>query len=338
MLNGVQGKSQSPISAIVGPGRSGTTWLGAIVDSSPEVIYRFEPFRRLAARAPEFRRLFDRLKRKEVGEGDLADVYSMLLPASPHTNKPPFFPDKSYALRMAGRRQLWPLARTMGPFERLYEALYSPPSGPPIVFKEVTFVRPLQNLMERTSVPLVYLIRHPCATVMSDVSGQVNGKMPSQRQLSLGEILAEHAPQMAAQFEHIVRGNDVIARTALLWRFEIESCVPPVEKSVKGMVLTYEQLADDPEAQVARVFAHLGLSVSSQTTLFIQGLLQLNTEHRRGPKRTGFADRYFSIYRNPRSEKDAWKAKISREDRRKIETIMEDSQVVANCARLGGWN
>ncbi|MDJ0687655.1 MAG: hypothetical protein QNJ41_04015 [Xenococcaceae cyanobacterium MO_188.B32] len=33
--------------ALFGLGRSGTTWLGAIVASHPEILYRFEPFHRL---------------------------------------------------------------------------------------------------------------------------------------------------------------------------------------------------------------------------------------------------------------------------------------------------
>jgi hypothetical protein len=35
------------IMGIFGTGRSGSSWLGSIIDSHPQVAYRFEPFHRL---------------------------------------------------------------------------------------------------------------------------------------------------------------------------------------------------------------------------------------------------------------------------------------------------
>src|SRR5688572_5625707 len=97
-----------PLGAIIGPARSGTTWAGALVDSSPVVIYRFEPFHRLAKRDAGVSEWFRRLKEQTVRESDLPAIYQALYPAHPLTNKAPFFNDKSYPVRSMGKRQMWP--------------------------------------------------------------------------------------------------------------------------------------------------------------------------------------------------------------------------------------
>ncbi len=323
--------------ALIGPGRSGTTWAGALLDSCPAVIYRFEPFHRMARTDVTFRDWFDRLKQGNVTESDLPRIYALLRKAHPLTNKPPYFPDKRYRQVSAFRERLWLAARGLRLAAKVYESVYTPPPGPPLVFKEVTFVKPLRTLVEKASMPIVYLVRHPCATVMSDVTGQRNGKMPQERQRRLGELLRQDAPELADRFADVVAGTDIVQRTALLWRYEIESCVPLVQQSATGMLLTNEQLADDAYTYSKALLHHFGLEYSDQTETFIDSLYGIQVDGSRGPARTGWGDKYFSVFRNPREEKDSWKAKISAEDSGKIEAIVADSTAVQVCARLGSW-
>ena len=328
----------NPLKAIVGPGRSGTTWAGTLVDSSPEVIYRFEPFHRMMAVDQKFRQWFDKLKRQQVGERDIQSIYLLLCRAHPFINKPPFFSEKLYRQSTFGRRQMWPIAKVVPLARKIYREAYSTQPGPPLAFKEVTFVKPLQNLLERTSIPVVYLVRHPCATVLSDVTGQMQGKMPSSRQRQLRDVLLEHTPELAERFESVIAGTDLVQRTALLWRCEIETCVQMVRHSTNGMVLTYEQLAEDAYTHAKELFAHFGLRFSEQSERYIDFLYGLKGDGQHAPRRTGWGHSYFSVYRNPREEKDAWKARISADDRRKVEAIVEDSPVVQFCAVLGHWS
>lgn len=307
------------------------------MDSSPEVIYRFEPFHRMAAVEPEFRHWFDKLRNQLVVDEDIPRIYSLLCAAHPLMNKPPFFTDKAYRQATFGRKQIWPLARRLRLAQWIYRSAYSPQPGPPLVFKEVTFIKPIRNLLERTSVPVVYLVRHPCATVDSDVKGQTQGKMPSSRQRGLREILLEHAPALAERFADVVAGSDIVRRTALLWRCEIETCVSIVRQSSNGMVLTYEQLADDAHTHARQLFAHFGLRYGEQTEQFVDYLYSLNSAERKIPRRTGWGDKYFSVYRNPREQKDAWKSTMSAADRKKVEAMVEDSPAVAFCSALGHW-
>lgn len=327
----------STLGAIVGPARSGSTWAGTLVDSCPDVIYRFEPFRRLSTAQPKFRRWFDELKLERFESKELPDLYSRLRRAHPFTSKPPFFPKKSYRQPAFGRQALWPAARIVPPLSWLYERAYSAPPGPPIVFKEVTFIRPLKNFLERTPMRVAYLVRHPCATVLSEINGQQQGMMPGGRQVHLGEILARYNPGLAQEFEDVVAGTDIVKRVALLWRFEVEACVPLVSGSPNGLLVTYERLATDTASESRRLLSHFGLAYSDQTQRYIDYLHGLSSNAESPARRTGWGKKYFSVYRNPGEQHDAWKKRISTEDRRKIDAVLKSSRIFEQCAALGGW-
>ncbi len=323
------------IGAIVGPARSGTTWAGTLIDSCPDVIYRFEPFHRLSRVQPRARDYLRRLKNQEITSADEAGMYALLRKAHPLTDKAPFFDNKSYRTRSFGKRQLWPLARALPGMQHVYAAAYTPPAGPPLVFKEVSFMAPLRNLLERTAIPIVYLVRHPCATVLSSLSGPGGLEMPP-RAHQLPGILEANKPALAEQFQDVIRESDPVDRTALLWRFEVETCVELARRSPRGLVLTYEQLADDTTAVARRIFGHLGIEFTSSTEAFIGDLLKVS-DGSGNVRRTGWGKRYFSIYRNPRDQKDSWRKRISPEDASKIERIVQGAPGIEFCAGIGKW-
>jgi len=278
-----------------------------------------------------------KLKNQEVRDGDVPAIYSLLRPAHPLTNKAPFFSDKDYPLRTFGRRQLWPVARLLKPARALYTAAYSPKSGPPLVFKEVTFVKQLQNLTERTSVPVVYIVRHPCATVLSSLNAPTQGAIATKH-LRLSEALRKNAPDLIERFRHDVEGPDAVSRHALFWLYEVETCVRLVRRSANGLVMTYEQLAEDAYGQARLLFGHLGLQYGVSTERFVDALYGLGSAEGRGePRKTGWGDNYYSVYRNPRDQKDAWKKKMRVEDQMKVDAIVRGGEAIEYCASLGRW-
>jgi hypothetical protein len=209
--------------------------------------------------------------------------------------------------------------------------------GPPIVFKEVTFVRQLRNLIERTCVPVVYLVRHPCATVLSSLSAPQQGAI-SMKHLKLSEVLRRNAPGLMERFPHVVEGSDSVSRHALFWLYEVETCVTLIQGSANGMVMTYEQLAEDAYVQAKILFGHLGLQYGEPTKRFIDALYGLGAaEGQGGPRRTGWGDSYYSVYRNPRDQKDSWKKKMRVEDQMKVQSIVQGSAAIEFCASLGRW-
>ncbi|NER78827.1 MAG: sulfotransferase [Leptolyngbya sp. SIO1D8] len=333
-------KPMDCVKAIVGPARSGTTWIGTIMDSHPNVVYRFEPFHRLRHHNPAVQRIGKALRTQAITDEDISEMYATFIKAHPLTNKPPFFHKKSYPIISLAKKELWPLSRLFPGVSKVYQALYSPKGLLPLVFKEVTFAKQMKTLLKRTSIPLVYIVRHPCATVISDIKGQNQGKMPTGRQANLKALLENHDPILLERYGSNLRKLTSIEKTALLWRIEVESCVRAVQSSNKGIVITYEQFAEDAYTQSERVFTHFGMNIADETVQFLDSLYDAKKDSVKNSIRSeGYrGNKYFTIYRNPKSQKNAWKAKISANDRRTIEAIVKDSKVFDFCASLGSWD
>ena len=103
--------SSYSLGAIFGAGRSGTTWLGSVVSSHPDVAYRFEPFHRLENRNNHLKEVRQKIESNSVSSQDLFLLYQALLPAAPEMEKQPFF-SKTFERRFSkGEQLLWPLAR-----------------------------------------------------------------------------------------------------------------------------------------------------------------------------------------------------------------------------------
>ena len=203
-----------------GTGRSGSTWLGAIVDSHPDVAFRFEPFARLQ-HIPAVRKAMATLLSETFDSNHLPCVYDALKRAHPSVEKPPFF--RKTHVATLGQRPLWPAANKLRPAGRLFEAMYTPRGRPTLIFKEVNREPVLRALLTRTRVPVVYLVRHPCAVVRSMLEGQRRGLMSAGRQQALRAIVAGHDPELAAAWgERLDRATPLEAE-ALLWRRDVET-------------------------------------------------------------------------------------------------------------------
>ena len=328
------------VKAIIGPARSGTTWLGTIMDSHPDVVYRFEPFHRLCTGDLTFKHLWKGLKTHTLSDQDISTLYTALLKAHPLTHKPPFFNHKSYPLFSMGKGKFWPIARLMPAFAPLYRALYSPRSLPPVIFKEVTFVEQTKTILNRTPIPVVYVVRHPCATVLSEIKGQKAGKMPSGRLNNLKGLLEKHDPALQERYAPRLDQLTFVQKIALLWRIEVERCVRAVRASERGLVMTYEQITEDAYHYADKIFNHFGMTLADETVEFLDRLYSIQpnaVQKQPSNAKRGWGGQYFTVHRNPKTQKDAWKAKISAEDRQHIESIVAESDAFNFCAALGKW-
>ena len=153
-------------------GRSGSTWLGCLLDSHPDVTYRFEPHAQVAGLFKDAKYANALLASDRLSDSDLVSIRRGLLHSNPFIDKPPFFHKRSGALRLPGLRQALCVTARKIPLARpLYRWLYTPTASTVLVFKHVAQEDACRRLINQTSMSLVYLARHPCGTVASLLRG-----------------------------------------------------------------------------------------------------------------------------------------------------------------------
>ena len=104
------------------------------------------------------------------------------------------------------------------------------------------------------SIPLVFLMRHPCAVVASKM--HLGWKADLASLLSQDELMADHLHP----FETLIHDTtDLFEQHVLIWA--IENHVPRQELQDDLGVVFYERLVEHPEVEVPRLFSLLGQAV-----------------------------------------------------------------------------
>ena len=324
------------LGAIFGTGRSGTTWLGAMISSHPEVAYRFEPFHRLGKSRPEIAAALERIRAEDFNSQDLATVYQALLPAYPELEKPPFFP-KNYGMKFPlGREFTWPLARKTNWGSNLFSHLYMPKGNPTLIFKEVALEDVLISLLNLNKVPIVYILRHPCGVVSSLLRGQKDSLMPTGMRSVLLNLLTKHQPHLAEKYQSRLPKMHISEQEALLWLVEVEQAIQVCEANSNALIVVYEQLVEQPKEILEKILTHFGLSMTSQCLEFIEQSSQSSMSSKIKRGEIGI-NQYFSVFRNSRSSSIRWKQEFSAEDIARVMQITQHSKGYALGAATGLW-
>ena len=110
-------------------------------------------------------------------------------------------------------------------------------------------------------VPIVFLMRHPCATVLSQASFKNVYVDQTIEDLFAQEALVED--YLEPFRELVAKCSSKFDRLALLWC--IENYIPLKQfKPDSILLLFYEELLDNPENQIGRIFDFLGRPISPE--------------------------------------------------------------------------
>ncbi|NEP08673.1 MAG: sulfotransferase [Symploca sp. SIO2C1] len=324
------------LGAIFGTGRSGTTWLGAILQSHPAISYRFEPFTRLQKTQVEISQALELIQSDAFSVKELPSIYQALLPAYPECEKPPFFP-KNYPVRFSwGKSLTWPLARKNALGSCLFRYLYTPKGQPKLVFKEVDKAKLLIPLLARTEMPIAYIVRHPCAVISSVMRGQNNSIMPSGRRSVLKNLLAKYEPMLAEQYGERLETLKLSEQEALLWLVEVGRSVSACQNSPNGLLVIYEELTERTLELTEKIFSHFGLNMAQESVSFIEESTSTSSAPRMKRGEIGI-NQYFTVFRDSKVSRDRWKQEMSTEDQQRVMKIVKNSPVFALAAEQGLW-
>jgi len=321
--------AQPQLFGLFGTGRSGTTWLGTILDAHPDIAYRFEPFHR-AKNDPQLKPLKQRLINGEASDDDLDQLYHRLRQADPLTDKPPFFAKRG--MRTTGIEYACRAGQLCKPLRPLFRRLYTPPDWRPVVFKEVGTERLMDAMMSDADLPAVYLVRHPCGMVESVMRGQAKGVMSTGRIDHLESILRDQSPYLyeryAGRFDELTPAE----KNALTWRLDVECGYEAIQRSPNGMLVTFEELCDDAHSVVRRICEHFGLTFTDSMQRLLDRMYGLDqTAHSRREVR----DPYFTVFRNPHEQRDRWQSQMTDADREAVKQVVADSRPSCELTRSG---
>lgn len=257
---------------LAGTGRSGGTWLSDIINQHNEYRFIFEPFH--PKRAPWMKPFGERRYMR------------------PEDNDPEFLALAQSIVE--GRiRHAWTerFNRRLVAHARLIKEDYA-------------------NLMMKwlrvnfPGMPLILLLRHPCAVAASFVAHNYKGAvMPLLDQEKLVEDF------LHLYLDDIRQAKDTFERTIFLWC--VETLVPLRQCRPEEMhVVFFENLVQQPEAEIGRLFSYLGKSMDN-----------LDLEKLKIPSLT--ARRASSAVWTGANRTDGWKKSVSDEQRRRALEILK---------------
>ncbi len=311
---------------IVGAPRSGTSWLGKIFDSHPDVLYRHEPDHVLADPRLPFLIASDETERYVPIAAEYAKrlLLSHSLKSAAHL---PSFSKSYYSRPTALTHES--LIRALKWMEKLsgrslsalpVPDLFNPETDPRlrIVVKSVSARgRAATFLKAMPGAHFVFLLRHPCGQIASALRGLRTGKMfvdpfiettlatPAARRLGLQRADLQNMP-LAGQL-------------AWQWVSLNELALEAFEGHENARLTVYEDLCADPVSHAKELLAFAGLDWNRQTEDFI----------RRSTSYSG-AERYYSVFRNAISSVSKWRSELPEDDQRIILDVVSHSRLAAH--------
>lgn len=290
-------------SAIFGTGRSGTTWLGSIIDAHPRVAYRFEPIHALS-NDKRMQQIHQRIKASlgpEI-EQALKDLKALLIRANPRIERPPFYPKSNRRLR--GRTLLNRACKALPPLSSTYALLYPESKDAHLVLKEVSMEQELGALANSEMVSIVYLIRHPAAFVASMESGIQKGVMNDTRARIALDLAEERAPDLHRKYIDQADSLSLQQRLAISWVADTNLAMKGIEKRDTVLPIVYEDLCQNISARASDIYDHLGLDMPTQAQDIISRFEDTPSSQEVG------VNPYFSVFRNPLESMNKWKSKL----------------------------
>lgn len=293
---------------LLGAQRSGTSWLGKIFDSHPDVLYRHEPDHNQAPN-PDVR----------------ATVASWAKARDQRTaTKRPFF-RKSWqsapafwlrngltALLAAGSR-LTVMGRTFARFN-------VPDFGRPhrLAVKSIDFCDNVGAFArELPAARIIVILRHPCGQVASVMRGNARGRFGLREPGTDMPFQEAHTLEFAAE-----RGLDDptfqalpdAAKYAWDWVRFNETALRPLHGQANARIVIYEELCANPRKVAREMLTFCGLDWNDQSEAFIE-------RSSNDDRATG----YYAVFRNSIAAADRWRTTMSADDQEAVREVVRQS-------------
>ena len=290
---------------IMSAARSGSTWLGKVFDSHPDVLYLHEPdvVDRGYAKLPVW---FDAAP--SAAQIEAAGVYvdGLLAARSPRATgtRPHFVKHYRGPMSDASRCGVIYAAKALerAGLRKQAQRIHVPDlatAGRPkrIVVKSVSALGRAEAIVRARGDVLypILLVRHPCAYVASQLRGMALGVM--EPDAPPGALLNTRAARRLGVREKVMAANDEAEKIAWNWLLMNAEAFAAIG-ALGGKTVFYESLMEDPLGEVKRLFAAVDLPWARETEEFLN----------RSWEQDGS---YYSVFRNPETSVNRWRTELS---------------------------
>lgn len=307
---------------ILGMPRSGTTWIGKMLDSSPDTLYLHEPDNGSLSRSlPIF---FTSQEIQKDHERRVNAFFSGLPENAPlrcvvrlPLFRKTFYEDLDWA-KLKFMAYVEKVLPKLGSTLRFGQIL-SVPEDVPLVIKSVeSFGRIPVFRKVLGGFKLLYILRHPCAVYHSIIRGESAGRFRDNNPVTrstprLRQLLScERASAYDLSYEKLMSMTEA-KRFAYWWVVANEEALNLCEDSPNAMVIVYEEVCGHSLREARNIYHYLGLKFSKRVE---DNILLMSKKHE---------TRYYSVFKNAGKTRDSWKSSLRKEDSEDIQRILSQS-------------
>jgi hypothetical protein len=303
--------------------RSGTTWLGKILDSHPDTLYKHEPESvATLSSIPLVPPLEDAESYRSTVEGYVGRIPS--LGEARVCAKLPLFP-KSYlsSPRFAIFRLSVLAAKAGARFRTSLPVLGLPrsagPDGPRLVWKSIASLGRLGVIAGALDDSVgIQVIRHPCGFVASILRGEAQRRFTMERGRRADQGFIEltlatpHAEGWGLTAERLAE-MEPVEQFAWQWAAVNAKAMDEVAGSNRCHTIRYEDVCAAPLDGARRLFEMAGLDWQDQTESFVRE----STAHDNPA--------YYSVYKDPMVAANRWKEELGPADVERIMNAIADT-------------
>ena len=317
---------------LLGAPRSGTSWLGKIFDSHPDVLYRHEPDTVLRTwdlpwmcRRDEVHLHVEGARiylRQLIETATLKTAGSLPMFSKRHQGTPARLARAAiiHALQAAD------LAKVS---RRLTRGMHIPdlidPARHPelrVVIKSVSSRGRARLFAEALpGARIIFILRDPWGQVASMQRGAALGKF--EENVPVAELLETEQAARYGLTEAGLAGLPKVEQFAWNWAILNEKAIDDLGGLDRVKILKYQDLCEDPLEQARELLAFAGLPWDSQTETFL----------RRSTTHTG-PNRYYAVFQDTTAALYRWRQELSEDDQQRINRVVQATSLAPLCPPL----